>query len=645
MCGIAGYFGQSESAEAADDILRRMGQTLIHRGPDSQGSWIDVAAGFGVVHRRLSIIDLSAEGSQPMHSPSGRYVLAFNGEIYNFQELRRELIAVGFSFRGHSDTEVMLASIEHWGLDGALKNFVGMFAFALWDRRERELYLVRDRFGEKPLYYGWAGRVLLFASELKALRVHPLWQGGIDREALSLFMRLCYIPAPYSIHPGFFKVCPGKYLKFALKDGKLQSSEYTYWSLHDVAECSRREPFPDGGELVNMLDELLKKTVRDKMIADVPLGAFLSGGIDSSMIVAIMQSVSDRPVKTFTIGFNEEGYNESHQARSIAEHLGTDHSELIITPEDTLPIIPELAKIYDEPFADSSQIPTFWVSRFAGKSVKVSLSGDGGDEVFGGYNRYLNAGMFGRMLNRPLVLRKMLNRGIRALSPRRWEQLVRMFSFCCPEELVDGKAGDKLYKFAGILTAKDEAEIFNRLVSTWQISESPVLGEAAASRINLLESRSELGFIERMMVSDSLNYLPDDILVKLDRATMAVSLEGRVPFLDHRLVEFAWRVPTALKVAPGKGKLILRNLLSRYAPQEIINRPKKGFAVPIGAWMRHELHDWVESQINENRLKDEGYFNPGSIRSKWAEHAAVKKNWSHHLWNVLMFQSWLESLS
>lgn len=644
MCGIAGFLGNIGLHETVEETLARMGDSLAHRGPDSQGTWMDSQAGFAVVHRRLSIIDLSDEGRQPMLSPSGRYVVSFNGEIYNFRKLRDILLTHDYTFRGHSDTEVLLGAIEHWGLDAALNNFVGMFAFALWDRKNRELFLVRDRLGEKPLYYGWVNKVLLFASELKALRVHPFWRGGIDRDALSLFLRYCYIPTPYSIHPDIFKVVPGRYVKFSLKDGNPQSFEHTYWSLQDAMTRSLNESFhSDEDEIIGMLDEKLKTTIKEKMIADVPLGAFLSGGIDSSTIVAIMQAVSNRPVKTFTIGFTEKGYNESSQAKAIAAHLGTDHTELIISPNDAFTIIPDLANIYDEPFADSSQIPTFLVSRLAKKSVTVSLSGDGGDEVFGGYNRYINAGKFERILKKPLVLREMLNRWINFLSPQQWERLVNMLSFCCPRELVDGKAGDKLYKFASILTAKDETEIFSRLVSTWQYPEAVVLGAAEVSRVNLLENIPGCGLIERMMITDTLNYLPDDILVKLDRAAMAVSLEGRVPFLDHRLIEFAWRIPTALKVGPQKGKLILKNLLSKYVPQEIIDRPKKGFAVPIGAWMRHELRDWVECQIDEKRLKEEGYFLPGSIRLKWEEHLSGRKNWHHHLWNILMFQSWLES--
>lgn len=644
MCGIAGFLGNVASHEIVENILMRMGYTLAHRGPDSQGVWIDDAAGYGVVHRRLSIIDLSAEGSQPMHSASGRYVLAFNGEIYNFLELRNTLVAHDYDFRGHSDTEVMLAAIEHWGLDAALEHFVGMFAFALWDRAKRELFLVRDRLGEKPLYYGWIGNVLLFASELKALRVHPMWQGGIDRDALNLFMRFCYIPAPYSIHPHIFKVIPGRYIRFSLKHGIRQTSEQTFWSLHDSVARAVNDPLLlDEKGLIDILDEKLKSIIKEKMVADVPLGAFLSGGIDSSTIVALMQSVSNRPIKTFTIGFSEKGYNESNQAKTIAKYLGTDHTELIVSPNDALAVIPEMAHIYDEPFGDSSQIPTFLVSQMASKFVKVSLSGDGGDEIFGGYNRYLKAEMFKRILKRPLLYRRMLSSGINFLSPQVWDQLVNILSFFCPGDLVDGKAGDKLYKFSGILTAKDETEIFNRLVSTWQNQEAMVLGTSYTNNANLLNASDNLSFIERMMVTDTLNYLPDDILVKLDRATMAVSLEGRVPFLDHRLVEFSWRIPLSFKVTPGNGKLILKKLLYRYLPQKIVDRPKKGFAVPIDAWMRNELRDWSENLINEKRLRDEGYFHPSCIRQKWDEHLSGRKNWHHHIWNVLMFQSWSAS--
>lgn len=629
----------SLSSTAWPTMLGRMGEAIMHRGPDNSGVWVDVDAGIGLSHRRLSILDLSPAGHQPMTSVSGRYVIAFNGEIYNHLDLRRQL--GDRAWRGHSDTETLLAGFELWGTEQTLQCAVGMFAIALWDRNTRTLILARDRMGEKPLYYGWQDEVFLFGSELKALKQHPIFKGEIDRESLALYLRYSYIPMPHSIYRGIYKLAPGTLLRVHVNDRQL-SDPIPFWSLKDIAKHGQNEPFQGSDEeAVASLEVKLLDAVRLQQIADVPLGAFLSGGIDSSTIVALMQAQSSRPVRTFTIGFQEAGYNEAENAKAVARHLGTDHTELYVTPAQAQSVIPHLATLYDEPFGDSSQIPTYLVSQMAREHVTVSLSGDAGDELFGGYNRYAWAT---RILQHPIFLRKLVAEGLSALSPSAWNRLSIALGPALPKSMRFVSPGDKLHKFASILGAESQETIYRSLVSTWPAPETVVLGsnkfETFLGASSTWTDMSE--FEHRMMYLDAMNYLPDDILTKVDRAAMGVSLETRVPFLDHRVVEFAWQLPLSMKIRQGQGKWILRQVLYKYVPKELIERPKMGFGVPIDAWLRGPLRDWAENLLNEPRLKQEGYFNAALVRQKWAEHLTCTRNWQQQIWAVLMFQAWLD---
>jgi asparagine synthase (glutamine-hydrolysing) len=639
MCGIAGYFGRGQCSS----FLKRMAGAIASRGPDDAGFWHDDAE-IGVAHRRLSILDLSPAGHQPMTSISGRYVTAFNGEIYNHLELRREL--TNTNWRGHSDTETLLAAVEEWGIEAALKKFIGMFAIALWDREARQLTLARDRLGEKPLYYGWQGTgeraVFLYGSELKALKAHPAFAADIDRDALCLLMRHNYIPAPHSIYRGIYKLQPGSFLSVSL--AKCEPVVRNYWSLVDVAVAGNRHGFTGPPEqAVDELDVLLKSVVRQQMMADVPLGAFLSGGIDSSMIVALMQAQSSRPVKTFTIGFNEAGYNEALHAKAVALHLGTDHAELYVSPQQALDVIPNLPHMYCEPFADSSQIPTFLVSQLARRNVTVSLSGDAGDELFAGYNRYVLAQkLWGKLSRIPRGVRSLAASGIRGVSPVAWNKVLGPLLPRLRGALRQANVGDKLHKGAGVLKARTIDELYLGLVSQWEPRGLVIGGNEPATVLRGAPLRLDgLDDVQRMMALDAVTYLPDDILCKIDRAAMAVSLESRVPFLDQRVVEFAWHIPQSMKMRDGVGKWILRQVLYRYVPKELIERPKMGFGVPIDDWLRGPLRDWAEALLDEGRLRREGYFNPAPIRKKWLEHLSGRRNWQHHIWCLLMFQAWL----
>lgn len=649
MCGIVGQLewpGKFEQGSLFDDC-RRMADAIAHRGPDNDGFWVSAEHGVALGHRRLAIIDTSPAGQQPMISASGRYVIAFNGEIYNHLDLRRELEGAfnASGWRGHSDTETLLAAFDAWGVDEALRRCIGMFAIALWDREHQELILARDRLGEKPLYYGWQGQgdanVFLFGSELKALRAHSSFSRSINRDALALYMRHNYIPAPHSIHDGIYKLQPGCILTVSMSRREPQIR--SYWSALQVAmdgQASRRTP-RSPQEAVDELEILLKSAVSQQMVADVPLGAFLSGGIDSSTIVALMQAQSSRAVKTFTIGFNEAGYNEAMHAKAVAQHLGTDHTELYVTPQEAMAVIPRLPSMYDEPFADSSQIPTFLVSQLARQHVTVALSGDAGDELFGGYTRYTAAAGYWRKLSRfPLPLRKAAARLITALSPETWNALAAQLRL----SRLGPRAGDKLHKGAGVLASNAIDDLYHGLVSHWAEPSGLVIGgqEPVTPLTGLRRELSGLDPVERMMLLDLVTYLPGDILAKVDRASMAVSLESRVPLLDHRVVEFAWSLPQALKVRDGVGKWVLRQVLYRHVPQSIMERPKMGFGVPIDVWLRGPLREWAEALLDESRLRREGYFNPAPIRRKWAEHLNGSRNWAYHLWDVLMFQAWLE---
>jgi asparagine synthase (glutamine-hydrolysing) len=650
MCGIAGFISPNNRGAGLSESLRRMTDALTHRGPDDEGQWIDSELGIALGHRRLSILDLSPEGHQPMRSVSERYQLSFNGEIYNFLDLRKELESSNHKFRGHSDTEVMLAAFEQWGVQPAVERFVGMFAFALWDSRERVLHLVRDRLGEKPLYYGWMGDVFLFGSELKALVAHPAWAGEIDRDALALLLRFNYVPTPYCIYKGVFKQQPGTILSLSL-DGapRVRPKEASYWSARHVAIKGGAEPFNGSEEeAVEHLDSLLREAVKQQMVADVPLGAFLSGGIDSSTVVALMQAQSGSPVKTFTIGFLDEHYNEAVHAKAVAGHLGTEHTELYVTPEDAMAVIPKLPQIYDEPFADVSQIPTFLVSKLARRHVTVSLSGDAGDELFGGYRRYVESQNLWKKISLvPGFSRRGLAKAIRNIPVSTLDALFGWASPILNPYGTLNSVGDKLHRATDLMGVKTPDMLYQHLVSHWKNPTSVVSGaNDLLTAVSNPRVDGELpNFIERMMYTDTVSYLPDDILVKVDRASMAVSLESRVPFLDHRVVEFAWRLPLAMKVRGRKGKWLVRQLLYRYVPRELVERPKMGFGVPIDSWLRGPLRDWAESLLDETRLKADGFFNPQPIRQKWNEHLRGTHNWQYYLWDVLMFQGWLDDRS
>jgi len=656
MCGIAGILNY-RSAELGRLVSEMIG-AIRYRGPDDKGVWCDQSVGLGLGHARLSILDLSPEGHQPMVSASGRYVMTFNGEVYNFAEVRRALEELGAHFRGHSDTEVMLAAIERWGLHEAVSRFVGMFAFGLWDRETRQLSLVRDRLGIKPLYFGWAGRAFVFASELKGIRCVKEFDPQLHRGALALFLRLAYVPAPFSIFQHVYKLMPGCILTVTPElarsregfspspdDDQATWKPVRYWSARAAAERGVASPFQGTeAEAEEHLDVLLRQAIQLRMIADVPLGAFLSGGIDSSVVVALMQAQSPVPVKTFSIGFQEAEYNEAGYAKAVAAHLGTDHTDLYVAPEEALAVIPKLQAMYDEPFGDSSQIPTFLVSQLAKKHVTVALSGDGGDELFGGYNRYFwSRRLWRRLAPIPQPVRAGLGSMIQAVSPDRWGNLYSGLSFMLPAVQ---RPGDQMHKLAGLLGAKDPDAMYQGMVSLWQQPTEAVVG--AVEPQTTLTDRSSWAnlpeFTMRMMYLDLVTYLPDDILTKVDRASMAVSLEARVPLLDHRLVEFAWTVPLSMKIKmEGEGKWLLRQVLNRYVPRELIDRPKMGFGVPLDSWLRGPLREWAESLLDAGRLEREGYFHSGPIRQRWTEHLSGKRNWQYSLWNVLMFQAWLES--
>jgi len=643
MCGFAGIFAPGALDERDRAALARMGPTIAHRGPDAATDWTDDPAGIGFAHRRLAIIDVSEAGAQPMTSASGRYVIAYNGEIYNFEALRAALGAEGKApaWRGHSDTEVVLAAIEAWGVAGALGRLEGMFGLGLWDRQERRLTLARDRAGEKPVYYGWQGegtsRRLLFGSDLAALRVHPAFAGEIDRQAIELLCRRLYIPEPLSAYRGIGKLPPGSFVTIDRDSGR--ETVESYYDLAATAVAARRSPFAGGGEeAVEALDRLLGDAVARQMVSDVPLGAFLSGGIDSSIIVALMQKVSAAPVKTFTIGFTDKRYDESAHARAVAAHLGTDHHELVVEPADALAVIPRLPEIYSEPFADSSQIPTYLVSTLARQHVTVALSGDAGDELFGGYNRHRYAlGTWPLIARAPQSLRAAAGGALRSLSPSAWDQLLGRVT---NTRLV----GDKVHKVADLIASRSTAELYDSLISANPDSARLTLEPSGAAEPDSAELPGWT-VAESMMLRDALGYLPGDILTKVDRASMAVSLESRVPFLDPRVIEFAWSLPIAMKIRGGQTKWPLRALLDRYVPRALIDRPKMGFGIPIGDWLRGPLREWAEELLSPGQLADSGLFRPDTVRSLWALHLSGARNFEHRLWPVLMTQAWLASLA
>jgi asparagine synthase (glutamine-hydrolysing) len=643
MCGITGYFNLAadESQDEMLSRLERMTAKLEHRGPDDSGVWAEATSGIALGFRRLAILDLSPTGHQPMSSADGRYVIVFNGEIYNYGDLRTELASAGQTFRGRSDTEVILAGCSAWGAEAVIPRLNGMFGIALWDRGEKILYLVRDRLGKKPLYYGKFGQTYLFGSELKAIHTHPAFHGDINRDVLALYVRFGYIPQHHSIFRGINKLPPGH---FAIVRHGQSPEVKAYWQARQVVEDGVERPLQlSETEAIAQLDELLRDAVARRMVADVPLGALLSGGIDSSTVVALMQAQSNRPVKTFSIGFHESSYNEAEAAKAVASHLGTDHTELYVTPQEAQSVIPKLPDLYDEPFADSSQIPTFLVCQMARQHVTVSLSGDGGDEIFSGYTGYqLAERVWSRLRYIPRPARRAAARTVQSISAPRWDSFYSKVHPMMPAHLRGKMLGDQLYKLARVVSVPNANALHYQIVSIWKTPGDLVLGahEPSSPLLDPELHRKIPNFVERMMYLDLITYLPDDILVKVDRASMGVSLEARCPLLDHRVVEFAWRLPLRYKQRNGCGKWILRQVLHRYVPPDLVDRPKMGFGVPIDSWLRGPLRDWAESLLDERRLKQDGFFNAGLIRSVWAEHLRGSLNHQHRLWIILMFQAW-----
>jgi asparagine synthase (glutamine-hydrolysing) len=647
MCGITGAV--ETAASTPPDVLTAridaMADTLAHRGPDDRGVWVDAAAGVGLGFRRLAIIDLTPTGRQPMPSADGRYVLVFNGEVYNYAELRPELEATGVRFRGRSDTEVLVEAFSAWGPERALERANGMFALACWDRRDRTLLLARDRFGEKPLYYGWIGSTLLFGSELKALRAHPAFDAPVDRDALALYFRYSCVPAPHSIYQRIAKLPAASLLRVhpARRDQPLTPTRY--WSADAIAARAQREgSLASRRDAADAVESALRRSVGLRMVADVPVGAFLSGGTDSSLVVALMQAQATTPVRTFTIGFETSGYDEAARAQAVARHLGTEHTELYVTPDEARSVIPQLPCVYDEPFADSSQVPTMLVNALARHDVTVALSGEGGDELFGGYTRYGALGGLRRWERLPHPVRRGVAAAIESQPPARWDSMARRASSLVPGRLVPAQPGDKLYKLASALTVDKPAHLYRSLVECWP--EPPVVG--ADEPTTLVDRGSSLGLAssgaEPAMLVDTLTYLPDDLLTKLDRASMAVSLEARVPMLDPDLFAVAWRLPLAARVARGSGKPVLADVLGRHLPGDLIGGPKRGFALPFGDWLRGPLRPWAEGLLDEQRLDQQGFLDPARVRRAWDEHCSGRRDRRHQLWAVLMFEAWLETV-
>lgn len=643
MCGIAGLVDLTASTSSEDLLAAasRMAAQLRHRGPDDSGHWSDPRCGVGLGFRRLSVVDLSRAGHQPMASAGGRYVVVFNGEIYNHQELRKHLPAQ--SWRGHSDTEVMLAAFERWGIREATERFNGMFAFAVWDREREALTLGRDRMGEKPLYYGTDGQRVFFGSEIKAIRACPGFRASVSRDALTLFLRHGYIPAPYSIYEGIAKLLPGHLVEVSASGIGVPSP---YWSAREASIGGMGKPtVASETELVDQLESLLFDAVELRMHADVPLGAFLSGGIDSSLVVALMQAQQSRPVKTFTIGFGEQGYDEAPHARSIANHLGTDHTELYVTSEEAQAVIPHLSTIYDEPFADSSQIPTSLVSQLARDQVTVSLSGDGGDELFGGYPRYLLLEeLWGRLQRVPMPLRRSTASALTRVPMQRWDALFRMATPVLPGRARRAHPGRQLHRLARALRQDRPEDVYRGLVSIWNDPEAVII-DGSELLTPLSDPEAPLPTSSpalRAMQLDAVTYLPDDLLVKVDRAAMAVSLETRIPLLDHRLYEFAWSLPLDQKIRGRQGKHLLRQVLYRHVPKEMIDRPKMGFGVPIGLWLRGPLRDWADDLLAPARLKAQGLVEVGPVQQAWEAHRSGSSDEGYRVWAILMLQAWLE---
>ena len=651
MCGINGFY--SLSLSNFNNAISKMNSAISHRGPDSNGSWQDSNVGIFFGHQRLSILDLSTAGNQPMRSISGQFIITYNGEIYNHLEIREEIEKKNsdLKWRSNSDTETLLEAIGTWGIDTTLKKIEGMFAFGIWDRKKRSLILARDRIGEKPLYFGWQGegnnKIFIFSSELKALKVHPGFNADLNKDAITLQLRHNCIPAPHSIYKNIYKLLPGHYLQIHEHELKkaISPSIKSYWSISNCAIFGANNQLRENeNKIINDLENNLKKSVKKQMISDVPIGAFLSGGIDSSTIAALMQSQSNNPINTFTIGFQESDYSEANYAKEIAKHLGTNHTNLFVSSQKALDIIPKLPIIYDEPFSDSSQIPTFIVSQLTSQHVKVALSGDGGDELFCGYNRYIFSKKFSNFYRFvPTILRKALSSLILSISPKKLNILPKFMPIL--NHYVN--FGDRIHKGANALKVKDLSQLYYFLTSHWQNPKSVVIDSSEPGTFlnEFKPDLSNLNFQEQMMVLDCLTYLPDDILVKIDRAAMASSIETRIPFLDHKLIEYVFKIPHNLKYRDGQGKWILRKILKKYIPEKLTERPKRGFEIPLDLWLRGPLREWAENLLNEKRIKQENYFNPEQIRNKWKEHLSEKKNWQYDLWDILMFQAWLDKNS
>ncbi|MGD0465505.1 MAG: asparagine synthase (glutamine-hydrolyzing) [Gammaproteobacteria bacterium] len=634
MCGLTGFwdFSARSNKEQLVESVNRMIAKINHRGPDDTNIWVDQKNNIAIGHCRLSIIDLTVAGKQPMESSSGRFVLSYNGEVYNAPQIRDELNKLGHNFRGSSDTEVIIQSFEAWGIVEASKKFIGMFALAVWDNKLEELTLIRDRLGVKPLYFGIINNILFFGSQIKSFLVHPLWQGNLDKNALSRYIKFNYVPAPYSIFQNIVKLEPATILTIN-KQQKI--NKILYWDLTkiiaDQKVIKKSINLKNSEiEIIKQLDDLLKSSIKMRMLSDVPLGAFLSGGIDSSLVVALMQELSNTKIRTFTIGFNEQSYNEANFAKEVAQHLGTNHQELILDPKQALDLIPTLPDIYDEPFADSSQIPTLLVAKLARQQVTVALSGDGGDELFAGYNRYsLWNNIFSKIAWMPNKLRKILANSISGISLNNWDLINRIVNI--------RNLGDRVYKLANILPFNTAQDFYSKVISFW-LDQDPLLHPSLVSTNYNIPA--DLNFIEEMQFSDLNNYLPDDILTKVDRASMAYGLEAREPLLDHRLVEFSWQLPMNYKIRYGEQKWILKKILAKYLPQKLINRPKMGFGVPIEVWLRNELRDWAIDLLNPKKLEEQGLFNSKIINEKLQQHLSGTRNHQYDLWGILMFQAW-----
>ena len=658
MCGFAGFINSEGSTlEKMASIAESMGDAIAHRGPDDSGVWVDSQAHVTFAHRRLSVLDLSKAGHQPMHSHTNRYVLAYNGEIYNHLQIRAELenhSSSKINWIGHSDTETIIQAIELIGVKDTLQRISGMFAIAVWDKKYNKLFLARDRFGEKPLYYGWVNQSFVFCSELKAIKKFPGFNNKVDREALEEYLQYCYVPAPKSIYEGIKKLLPGNLLEIQLHENRVNISQpYEYWNLGNLIKEAQSNLITDEVESTNIVENALEHSVSSQMLSDVPLGAFLSGGIDSSLIVSLMQKQSINPIKTFTIGFDDGVFNyigdESPFAKSVANHLGTDHNELIVLSSDAQKVIPSLTEMYDEPFADSSQIPTHIVSKMAKEKVTVALSGDGGDELFGGYNRYTLAPKFWGTLSKvPFPVRRIFGRGINLIPLSQWIKLAELISIV-PGVRNSSQYGEKFFKLGKRLkNIKSSEDLYLSMISQWDTNE--ILNEQEESFFRASIRPRELfrqtdpyifqnDFASKMMYVDSLTYLPDDILCKIDRAAMSVSLETRIPFLDANVCKAAWQISPELKI----NKNPLKKILYKYIPRDLVDRPKEGFGIPVGKWLRGPLHDWAEELLDANRIKEEGYFSNDFIQKIWKEHLSKKIDWSHQLWTILMFQSWLNS--